>query len=180
MHPGTLMGGKAGSGRGMSHNVSILLLVLLVVVVVLLVVGTLTGFAGLLVKSPMIAVRAGVYNASSSTAVIAVSNIGSDPVSIGPSQGAAIARITFRVTSPANTSEPVEVAPFVTNMSWTPGTTVFIYQDANGFWVTDSMRSRLENTTSGPVSPFTHGIWVVSIIDGKTGFLIVRFPVTIP
>jgi hypothetical protein len=175
------MAGIAGSGRGLSHIVSILLIVFLGLIIVMLVVGMLTGFAGLLQKLPVIAIRGSVYTTNSGTDILILSHIGGDPVSLNAtSRAGGPAHVKFSILSPANMTAPVALSQVAINETWRSGDSIIIYRDRDGYWVTDNLPARLSKTrTMGQLTDIDRGVWIVSITDAKTNTLITKVPIAV-
>jgi hypothetical protein len=175
------MAGIAGSGKGLSHVVSMLLIVFLGLVIVMLVIGMLTGFAGLLQKPPVIAIRGSVYTMSTGMDILILSHFGGEAVSLNATHhDSKPAPVKFSVQSPANRTYPVGLSPAVVNETWRSGDSIIIYRDMNGYWVTDNLPARLSKTgTLGQLIDIDQGGLIVSITDAKTNSLITKVPIVV-
>lgn len=170
------MAGVSESGRGLSHTVSMLLIVILGLVIVLLVVGMLTGFAGLLQKSHLIAIRGSFYTTHEGTGVLVLTHIGGDVVTLNPAfRGDEPVPVKFSIVSPANATFTAGVPSAIVNDTWRPGEFVVIYRDNSGYWVTNNITARLALVgTSGQLLNIDRGTWTISVIDAKTNALFTK------
>jgi hypothetical protein len=141
----------------------------------------LTGFAGLLQKSHMIAIRGSVYTTNAGTGVLVLSHIGGEVVSLNPAyRGDGPPPVRFSTVSPANLISIAGVTPDIVNDTWKPGEFIVIYRDRNGYFVTNNLPARLARAgTSGPLVNIDRGTWIISVIDAKTNALITKVSVVV-
>ncbi|HVN72972.1 MAG TPA: hypothetical protein VMT44_00075 [Methanoregula sp.] len=158
------------SQRGLPQSMSIILLSLLVIAIVLVVAGMLTGFAGLLHQTPLIAVRGSVFTTPSGVTSLVLIHSGGTTVGLNPaSTGSSPPPVRFTITAGTGVTAPVALSETSLNRSWSPGTSIYFYQDGKGFWVTDSIPARLSRTaTLGPITDMPHDTVTIRIIDVKT------------
>jgi len=157
-----------------------LLLVILVVLIVLLVIGMLTGFAGILQNTPLIAVRGSGFNTSPGATVITLSHLGGDRVAIDNLSREDSVEVRFLVGTPSNVTYDVGLSPVLAQGSWVKGGSIFIYRDRSGYRVTDDIQQRIEEgRTLGPLVDLQRGTWIISIVDSKTDVLITAVRVII-
>lgn len=165
------MTGKTGSGRGLHHSISMILILFLACVIVLLVIGMLTGFAGLLHKTPLVAVRGSGYTTNAGADAIVLYHGGGDTVSLDPAYKTnGLPTVRFGLLTPEKVEEPAGYFPSSANVSWESGEWIVLYRDNAGFWITDNLSARIaRSSTFGPVSAMQPGSWLVNITDARTG-----------
>jgi len=161
-------------GRGLPESMSVILLSFLVVIIVLLVAGMLTGFAGLLHQTPLVAVRGSVLTTPAGASVLVLIHSGGTTVGLNAgSAGDGPPPVLFTVTTFANVTSPVGLSDTAVNRSWGPGDEVYLYEDGKGYWVTDSISARLARSAAlGPVTDILPEPLTVRVTDAKTNLVV--------
>jgi PKD repeat protein len=164
-----------------SETVSIILIILLMVMVAMIVYIILFGYAGLTDKSAFVALRGDAYITRSGNTTLALFHMQGDRLSLNASPASGYPPVQFTLQRPnSTTSEAVGLSPVISDTTWQPGDTVFIYQDGSGFKVTRNLTGRIaQNATLGPLTDMERGVWTVKVTDTKAKLLIATIPITV-
>jgi len=167
--------------RGLSDSVSIALILLLVVIAAAIVFAVVFGYINLTPKSAYIAMRGIAANTSVGAATLTIFHFEGDPVNVNSSlTGAGVAPVSFNLVLPGGGSAPVAASPVLTDNTWRSGTTLSIYEDTAGYWVTNDINLRIAQAgTLGPLVNMQGGNYTINVVDEKAKVLIGAVPVTI-
>ena len=155
---------------GVSEIISAVLAVILVIALACIVGAIFLGWSVPLQKTAYIATQATPVNITNASAVQLFLSQG-ETVSLAPSMAYGLP-VKFSLTNGSATYNIVPL-PGTASQGWKPGTTLILFRNASGSWVTDSTISVKNNTG------FSNGTWTVNIIDANSNVLIAQHTVTL-
>jgi hypothetical protein len=158
------------SESGVSEIISAVLAVLLVIALAAVVGAIFLGWAVPLQKTAYIATQCSPVNITNASAVQLFLSQG-ETVSLAPATAYGLP-VRFSLTNGSATYNFVPL-PGTASQGWKPGTSLILFRNASGFWVTDSISSVKNNTG------FSNGTWAVNIIDANSKVLIAQHTVTL-
>jgi hypothetical protein len=153
------------SESGVSEIMSVVLVLLLVIALTAIIGAIFLGWAIPLPKTPYIVTQATPVNITNASAVQLFLSQG-ETVSLAPSKASG-SPVKFSLTNGSVTYNFVPV-PGAAPDNWKPGASLFLFRNASGSWVADSMSSVKNNTG------FSNGTWTVNIIDATSNILIAQ------
>jgi hypothetical protein len=158
------------SESGVSEIISAVLAVLLVIALAAVVGAIFLGWAVPLQKTAYIATQCSPVNITNASAVQLFLSQG-ETVSLAPATAYGLP-VRFSLTNGSATYNFVPL-PGTASQGWKPGTSLILFRNASGFWVTDSISSVKNN------AGFSNGTWAVNIIDANSKVLIAQHTVTL-
>ena len=150
---------------GVSEIISAVLAIILVIALAAIIGAIFLGWAVPLQKTAYIATQATPVNISNASAVQLFLSQG-ETVSLAPSAANGLP-LKFSLTNGSVTHNVVPL-PGTASQGWKPGTSLILFRNTSGSWVTDSLSSVKNNTG------FSNGTWTVNIIDATSDILIAQ------
>jgi hypothetical protein len=158
------------SDSGVSELISAVLAVILVIALAAIIGAIFLGWAIPMQKTAYIATQATPVNISNASAVQLFLAQG-ETVSLAPSTAYGLP-VKFSLTNGSATVYMVPL-PGTASHGWKPGTSLILFRNASGSWVTDST-AYVKNNTG-----FSNGTWTVNIIDANSDVLIAQHTVSL-
>jgi len=156
--------------QAISEIISAILAVILVIALACIVGAIFLGWAVPLQKTAYIVTDATPVTISGASVVQVFMSQG-ETVSLAPAPGPGLP-VKFSLTNGSATYNFVPL-PGAASAGWKPGTSLILFRNASGSWVTDSTASVQNNIG------FSNGTWTVNIIDVNSKALIAQHTVTL-
>ena len=151
--------------QAVSEIISVILAIILVIALAAIIGAIFLGWAIPLQKTAYIVTQATPVNITNGSAIQLFLSQG-ETVSLAPATASGLP-VKFSLTNGSATYNFIPL-PGTSSQGWKPGTSLILFRNASGSWVTDSTASVKNNTG------FSNGTWTVNIIDANSKVLIAQ------
>ena len=148
--------------------ISAILAIILVIALAAIIGAIFLGWGVPMQKTAYIATQATPVNITNASAVQLFLSQG-DTVTLVPGAASDLP-VKFSLTNGSVTYNFVPL-PGTASQGWKPGNSIYLFRNASGSWIADSITSIKNNTG------FSQGIWTVNIIDTTSNLLVTQHTV---
>ncbi|MDO9550523.1 MAG: hypothetical protein Q7J03_06065 [Methanoregula sp.] len=160
----------------LSETMGIILIAMLVILATVILIAALTGVMTKMLGTPaLITAKADQFETTDGKHIISLTHLQGDPVILnGTSQTDGVSIISLSLTAPSGGEDRLVSLTAITENSWRPGETLYIYKKTDGPYGFSDIPPPMGEATS--LAP---GDWTVKILDDKVIVLLHSLPVTI-